>query len=42
MAADSMVQLVSLLSVQQPHEILGTPESEWVDFKSTSPKGRTT
>jgi hypothetical protein len=39
MAADSMVQLVSYLTSQQPYEILGTPESEWVDFKSISPKG---
>ncbi|MGW4102087.1 AlbA family DNA-binding domain-containing protein [Streptomyces sp. NPDC004976] len=39
MAADSMVQLVSYLTAQQPHEIVGTPESEWVDFKSASPKG---
>jgi hypothetical protein len=39
MAADSMVQLVSCLTAQQPYGILGTPESEWVDFKSISPKG---
>ncbi|WP_030619312.1 helix-turn-helix domain-containing protein [Streptomyces fulvoviolaceus] len=39
MAADSMVQLVSYLTAQQPYEILGTPESQWVDFKSYSPKG---
>jgi hypothetical protein len=39
MAADSMVQLVSFLAGQQPYEVLGTPESEWVDFKSVSPKG---
>ncbi|GAA2777751.1 hypothetical protein [Streptomyces showdoensis] len=34
MAADSMVQLISYLTAQKPNEILGTPESEWVDFKS--------
>lgn len=34
-----MVQLVSLLTAKQPHEIQGTPESEWVDFKSISHKG---
>ncbi|MDU0251736.1 ATP-binding protein [Streptomyces sp. PU10] len=39
MAADSMVQLISYLTAQQPYEIVGTPESEWVDFKSASPKG---
>ncbi|MEU0030859.1 hypothetical protein [Streptomyces sp. NPDC006335] len=39
MAADSMVQLVSYLAEQQPREILGTPESEWVDFKSVPPEG---
>ncbi|MEW2161060.1 RNA-binding domain-containing protein [Streptomyces sp. NPDC007189] len=39
MAADSMVQLVSYLAAQQPDEIKGTPESEWVDFKSISPNG---
>ncbi|MGX4694419.1 AlbA family DNA-binding domain-containing protein [Streptomyces sp. JNUCC 63] len=39
MAADSMVQLVSYLAAQQPYEIVGTPESEWVDFKSISPNG---
>ena len=39
MAADSMVQLVSFLAGQQPHKVLGTPESKWVDFKSVSPKG---
>ncbi|MFD7646043.1 helix-turn-helix domain-containing protein [Streptomyces albidoflavus] len=39
MAADSMVQLVSFLTAQQPYEIVGTPESEWVDFKSVPPNG---
>ncbi|MEU5099077.1 ATP-binding protein [Streptomyces sp. NPDC020996] len=39
MAADSMVQLVSYLTAQQPYEIVGTPESEWVDFKSVPPQG---
>ncbi|MFF4055603.1 helix-turn-helix domain-containing protein [Streptomyces sp. NPDC001668] len=39
MAADSRVQLVSYLAVQQPYEIVGTPESEWVDFKSVPPEG---
>ncbi|WP_344012181.1 hypothetical protein [Streptomyces thermospinosisporus] len=39
MAADSPAHLVSLLTRQQPQEILGTPESEWVDFKSVGPKG---
>ncbi|WP_331722793.1 ATP-binding protein (plasmid) [Streptomyces canus] len=39
MPADSMAELISLLSVKSPYAILGTPESEWVDFKSVSPKG---
>ncbi|MFD0142895.1 MULTISPECIES: AlbA family DNA-binding domain-containing protein [unclassified Streptomyces] len=39
MAADSMVQLISYLTAQKPNEILGTPESEWVDFKSVPPSG---
>ena len=39
MAVDSMVQLVSSLAAQRPHEILGTPESESVDFKSVPPAG---
>ncbi|MFJ8787312.1 helix-turn-helix domain-containing protein [Streptomyces sp. NPDC102476] len=39
MAADSMVQLVSYLTAQQPYAIVGTPESEWVDFKSVPPQG---
>jgi hypothetical protein len=39
MAADSMVQLISYLTAQQPYEIVGTPESEWVDFKSVPPEG---
>ncbi|MEU2565051.1 hypothetical protein ABZ626_37855 [Streptomyces longispororuber] len=39
MSADSMVQLVSYLAAQQPYEIVGTPESEWVDFKSVPPEG---
>ncbi|MFE4823982.1 helix-turn-helix domain-containing protein [Streptomyces sp. NPDC056704] len=39
MAADSMVQLVSYLAAQQPYAIVGTPESEWVDFKSVPPGG---
>lgn len=39
MAADSMVQLVSYLAAQQPYKIVGTPESEWIDFKSVPPEG---
>ncbi|GAA3495887.1 hypothetical protein GCM10019016_029880 [Streptomyces prasinosporus] len=39
MAADSPAHLISLLTRQQPQEILGTPESEWVDFKSVGPEG---
>ncbi|WP_405592279.1 helix-turn-helix domain-containing protein [Streptomyces sp. NBC_01190] len=39
MAADSMVQLISFLAAQQPYEIVGTPESEWVGFKSVPPEG---
>ncbi|GLW46381.1 hypothetical protein Stsp02_20430 [Streptomyces sp. NBRC 14336] len=39
MAADSPAHLISQLTRQQPQEILGTPESEWVDFKSIGPKG---
>ncbi|MGW4034601.1 AlbA family DNA-binding domain-containing protein [Streptomyces sp. NPDC004838] len=39
MAAESMVQLISYLAAQQPYEIVGTPENEWVDFKSVPPEG---
>lgn len=34
-----MVQLVSYLAAQQPHEIVGTPESEWVDSYGVPPEG---
>ncbi|MFI9604767.1 helix-turn-helix domain-containing protein [Streptomyces sp. NPDC052043] len=36
---ESPDQLTALLAAQQPEAILGTPESQWVDFKSVGPKG---
>jgi hypothetical protein len=36
MPADSPVQLTALLASGRPEDVLGTPESEWLDFKSTA------
>ncbi|MEV6123100.1 ATP-binding protein [Streptomyces sp. NPDC052077] len=39
MSADHRVKIVNLLAQQQPADIVGLPESQWVDFKSAGPKG---
>ncbi|MEV5523697.1 ATP-binding protein [Streptomyces pseudogriseolus] len=39
MSADHRVKIVNLLARQQPADIVGLPESQWVDFKSAGPKG---
>ncbi|MEV7238063.1 hypothetical protein AB0N06_30185 [Streptomyces sp. NPDC051020] len=39
MTAESRDRIITLLAGQQPKAILGTPESEWVDFKTAGPNG---
>jgi hypothetical protein len=39
MTVDSPVQLVALLAGKQPKAVIGTPESDWVDFKVPGPNG---
>ncbi|MET8012824.1 hypothetical protein ABZU86_13740 [Streptomyces sp. NPDC005271] len=39
MTAESRDRIIALLARQQPKAILGTPESEWVDFKTAGPNG---
>ena len=39
MTAESPAQVITLLSQGKANEILGTPESAWVDFKSPGLKG---
>ncbi|MFF4053624.1 hypothetical protein ACFYZ5_44195 [Streptomyces chartreusis] len=41
MTAESRDRIIALLARQQPKAVLGTPESEWVDFKTAGPNGRT-
>ncbi|MFG2856743.1 helix-turn-helix domain-containing protein [Streptomyces mirabilis] len=39
MTAESRDRIIALLARQQPKAILGTQESEWVDFKTAGPNG---
>lgn len=39
MSADHRVTIVNLLAGQRPADIVGLPESQWVDFKSAGPNG---
>jgi hypothetical protein len=39
MTVESRDRIIALLARQQPEAILGTPESEWVDFKTAGPNG---